>query len=53
MLGVAGPYFDDSQPYDFPGATFARVDSKFGVISAEEEAKWVHENIGLRKIKGE
>jgi hypothetical protein len=53
MLGVAGPYFDDSQPYDFPAATFARVDSKFGVISPEEEAKWVHENIGLERIKGE
>lgn len=44
MLGVVGPYFDDSKPYDFT-TTFSRLSSKKGEISAKEEAKWVHENI--------
>jgi len=48
MLGVAGPYFDDSNPYDFPHATFSRL-SKFETISPDEEAEWVHKNISLRR----
>ncbi|MBE8725365.1 hypothetical protein [Flavobacterium hungaricum] len=44
MLGVVGPYFDDSTPYDFT-TVFSRLSSKYGEISAHEEAKWVHENI--------
>ncbi len=48
MLGVVGPYFEDSKPYDFPGSTFSRL-SKFDHVKAEDEAKWVHENISLRK----
>ena len=48
MLGVVGPYFDNSQPYDHPNSTFSRfhniTDSNF---AAEEEAKWVHEYISL------
>ncbi|PKB15217.1 hypothetical protein [Flavobacterium sp. 5] len=48
-LGVVGPYFDDSKPYDFAQSTFSRVDSKFEKITAEEEAKWVHENISMRR----
>lgn len=48
-LGVVGPYFDDSKPYDFAHSTFSRVDSKFEKITAEEEAKWVHDNISLRR----
>lgn len=47
-LGVVGPYFDDSKPYDFAGATFSRIGSKFDNITAEEEAKWVHENVSMR-----
>lgn len=43
-LGVVGPYFDDSKPYDFAGATFSRM-SSVEQITPEEEAKWVHENI--------
>lgn len=48
-LGVVGPYFDDSKPYDFAQATFSRIDSKFDNVTADEEAKWVHENISLRR----
>lgn len=49
MLGVVGPYFDDSKPYDFPAATFSRCSSKLGEVQPEEEAKWVHENIALKR----
>lgn len=49
FLGVVGPYFDDSKPYDFPHATFSRINSTFNEITADEEAKWVHENISLRR----
>jgi hypothetical protein len=51
MMGVVGPYFDDSKPYDFPGATFSRLSSLVGTITPEEEAKWVHENISMRNLK--
>ena len=46
ILGVVGPYFDDSKPYDFT-STFSRIASKLGEISAKDEAKWVHENIAM------
>jgi len=49
MLGVVGPYFDDSKPYDFAAATFSRCSSKVGEIEPEDEAKWVHENISLKR----
>jgi hypothetical protein len=49
FLGVVGPYFDDSKPYDFPQATFSRISSTVDKVSPEEEAKWVHENISLRR----
>lgn len=45
MLGVVGPYYDESRPYDFPQATFSRVSSTIDKVSPEEEARWVHENI--------
>ncbi|MEI6947580.1 hypothetical protein V9K67_10335 [Paraflavisolibacter sp. H34] len=48
MLGVVGPYFDDSKPYDFPHATFSRISSTNNKVSPDEEAKWVHEHISLR-----
>lgn len=47
MLGIVGPFFEDSKPYDFPTATFSRL-SKMDEIKPEDEAKWVHENIALR-----
>jgi hypothetical protein len=49
ILGVVGPYFDDSKPYDFPQATFSRVSSTLDKITPDEEAKWVHENISMRR----
>ncbi|MET0394318.1 MAG: hypothetical protein ABW019_14325 [Chitinophagaceae bacterium] len=49
MLGVVGPYFDDSKPYHFPHATFSRVTSTIDKVTPEEEANWVHENIALRR----
>lgn len=49
ILGVVGPYFDDSKPYDFPQATFSRVDSTLDKITPDEEANWVHENISMRR----
>lgn len=44
MLGVVGPYFDDSSPYSFPQATFSRL-SKLEEVKPEDEVQWVHENI--------
>lgn len=49
MLGVVGPYFDDSKPYDFPHATFSRTDSTVDKVTADEEALWVHQNISRRE----
>lgn len=48
MLGVVGPYSDDSKPYDFPGATFSRISSTPDKVTPEEEVKWVHDNISMR-----
>jgi len=45
ILGVVGPYFNDSKPYDHPGCTFSRLSLKSNNGSAEQEAQWVHENI--------
>lgn len=49
ILGVVGPYFEDSKPYDFPQATFSRVSSTLEKTSPDEEAKWVHEHISRRR----
>lgn len=49
ILGVVGPYFDDSNPYDHARATFSRISSTANKVSPEEEVKWVHENISLRR----
>ena len=49
ILGVVGPYFDDSKPYDHAQATFSRVSSTLDKVSPDEEAKWVHENISMRR----
>jgi hypothetical protein len=47
MLGVTGPYFDDSEAYDHPAATFSRF-RKVEAVSPEEEANWVYNNIAKR-----
>lgn len=50
ILGVVGPYGDDSRPYDYPQATFSRVTSTADKVSPDDEAKWVHENIVDKKL---
>ncbi|GGB81619.1 hypothetical protein [Dyadobacter sediminis] len=49
ILGVVGPYFDDSKPFDFPQATFSRVSSTLDKVTPDEEAKWVHKNIANKQ----
>jgi hypothetical protein len=49
ILGVVGPYFDDSKPYDNAQCTFSRVSGTVAKTSPEEEAKWVHENLSMRR----
>ena len=49
ILGVVGPYFDDSKPYDHPHATFSRVGSKLETTNPDDEVHWVHKNISMRK----
>lgn len=44
--GVVGAYTDSSKPYDEPESTFSRS-RKVDEISPEEEALWVHTEIGL------
>jgi len=44
MLGAAGPYFPNSNPYDFAKGTFSRL-NKLGSITPEDEVSWVQENI--------
>jgi hypothetical protein len=44
MIGVSGPYFNDSKPFDVPRRVFSRFKT-FDSISAEHEVQWVHENI--------
>ena len=51
MLGVVGPYLDDSKPYDHPNSTFSRLHRSSDVDSPDEEAQWVHENILLRVFR--
>jgi len=48
-LGVVGPYFDDSDPYDFPKSTFSRIGSTIDRVSPDDEAKWVHKNISMKR----
>lgn len=49
ILGVVGPYFNNSEPYAHARATFSRVSSTIEKISPEEEAQWVHDNIAMRR----
>ena len=44
MLGVAGPYGTESQPYDIPLRVFSRF-NELGTVPAMQEVRWVHENI--------
>lgn len=47
MLGVVGPYFQDSKPYDWTTGTFSRF-SKVGETSPEKEVEWAHKNVFRR-----
>jgi len=44
MFGVVGPYHPRSKPYDTPARIFSRFNPTDST-TAEEEAKWVHENV--------
>jgi hypothetical protein len=46
MIGIVGPYFEDSRPFDIPYATFSRLKKK-SEVSPEEETVWVHDNISM------
>jgi hypothetical protein len=44
MLGVCGPYDDESLPFDIPKKTFSRFNPE-ELITPEAEAQWVHKKI--------
>lgn len=44
MIGVVGPYFKNSKPYDWVTGTFSRL-SKVNEITPEKEVEWTHKNI--------
>lgn len=44
MIGVSGPYQENSKPYDTPVRVFSRFNS-LGSITPEMEVEWVHNNI--------
>ncbi len=44
MIGVVGPSFKDSKPYDWVSGTFSRL-SKVNEITPEKEVEWTHKNI--------
>jgi hypothetical protein len=47
MLGVAGPYYHHSEPYDVPLRIYSRF-NEVGTVSAWEEARWVHHRIAKK-----
>jgi len=47
MLGIVGPYFVDSEPYDWPAATFSTLEREED-ITPVNEANWAHENFVIR-----
>lgn len=47
MVGVVGPYFDNSEPYDHPKSTFSRLAKRVDMNFPGDEARWVHENISF------
>ncbi len=44
MIGVSGPYHNNSHPYDVPHRVFSRFNT-IDSISPEREVQWVHKNI--------
>jgi len=47
MMGVVGPYFKDSKPYDWTAGTFSKF-SKIKETTPEKEADWAHKNVFRR-----
>ena len=46
MIGVCGPYYPQSAPFDVPSKIFSRF-HRLGDVDAEAEVLWVHENINV------
>jgi hypothetical protein len=44
LIGVVGPYFEDSSPYDWTAGTFSKF-SKVKETTPEKEVEWIHENV--------
>lgn len=44
MIGVSGPYGENSEPYDIPVRVFSRFNPA-GSVSPETEVAWVHKHI--------
>lgn len=44
MVGVVGPYFKNSSPYDWTPGTFSKF-SKIRETTPEKEVSWVHKNV--------
>ena len=44
MIGVCGPYNENSQPFDAPSRVFSRF-NQVGMTKPEVEVNWVHANI--------
>jgi hypothetical protein len=44
MIGVCGPYAENSEPFDIPRRIFSRF-KQIGEINPHAEVMWVHENI--------
>jgi hypothetical protein len=44
MIGVCGPYDENSKAFDLPRRIFSRF-KEIGEINVLDEVKWVHENI--------
>lgn len=47
-VGVVGPYFEHSQPYDHPAATFSRLAHRWEETDPAAEAQWVHAHVAMR-----
>jgi hypothetical protein len=46
MLGVCGPYDENSLPFDIPEKIFSRF-NRIDLITPEAEVQWVHERINV------
>ena len=46
MLGVVGPFGNDSKPFEIPQRIFSRFNLA-GTVSALDEVRWVHTNIAV------